>query len=284
MPATILPDSSRSTIIRTIHFISGLPRSGSTLLSALLKQNPAFHASMSSPVHGMAASMMRDMSAANEYAVFIKPEQRLRVLRGIVENYYGPEYTAQVIIDTNRGWCAWMPQLNALFPESRVIACVRNVSWIVDSIERLAQRNALSPSGIFNYQTGGTVYSRAEMLANGDGLVGFSYNALKEAFYGPHANKLLLVQYETMVTNPARVLEAVYRHLGQAPYPHDFNNVAYEADEFDMRAGTPGLHSVRSKIEAIPRQTVLPPDVFNRFGNDAFWLHPQANLHGVQVI
>ncbi|MBU0835751.1 MAG: sulfotransferase, partial [Gammaproteobacteria bacterium] len=26
------------------HFISGLPRSGSTLLAALLRQNPRFHA------------------------------------------------------------------------------------------------------------------------------------------------------------------------------------------------------------------------------------------------
>ncbi len=34
----------------TFHFISGLPRSGSTLMGAVLKQNPRFHAGMSSPV------------------------------------------------------------------------------------------------------------------------------------------------------------------------------------------------------------------------------------------
>lgn len=33
-----------------LHFISGLPCSGSTLLSGILKQNPEFHAGMSSPV------------------------------------------------------------------------------------------------------------------------------------------------------------------------------------------------------------------------------------------
>ena len=33
-----------------LHFISGLPRSGSTLLSALLRQNPRVHAAMTSPV------------------------------------------------------------------------------------------------------------------------------------------------------------------------------------------------------------------------------------------
>ncbi|MEG3936419.1 MULTISPECIES: sulfotransferase [unclassified Microcoleus] len=34
------------------HFISGLPRSGSTLLAALLRQNPRFHGAMTSPLGG----------------------------------------------------------------------------------------------------------------------------------------------------------------------------------------------------------------------------------------
>src|SRR3569832_2806671 len=36
--------------MKKYHFISGLPRSGSTLLAALLLQNPRFHAGMTSPV------------------------------------------------------------------------------------------------------------------------------------------------------------------------------------------------------------------------------------------
>ena len=36
--------------MKQYYFISGLPRSGSTLLSAILKQNPEFYADISSPV------------------------------------------------------------------------------------------------------------------------------------------------------------------------------------------------------------------------------------------
>jgi len=36
-----------------IHFIAGLPRSGSTLLAGILRQNPRFHAAMTSPVGAM---------------------------------------------------------------------------------------------------------------------------------------------------------------------------------------------------------------------------------------
>ncbi len=270
--------------MRPIHFISGLPRSGSTLLSALLKQNPRIHASMSGPIAGMLNALLGEMSARNEYSVFISDEQRKRILLSVVENYYGPEFGQDLIFDTNRLWCARMPLINMLFPESKVIACVRDVPWIVDSVERLIRRNVLTPSAIFNYQPGGSVYSRADGIANGDGLVGAAYNALKEAFYGEHAKKLLVVQYETLVSDPQRVMDAIYAFTGEERYQHDFDNVVYEADEFDARAGTPGLHAIRRKVGAVARQTVLPPDVFHRFTNDAFWRNPQANPYGVQIV
>ena len=41
-----------------IHFISGLPRAGSTLLAALLRQNPRFSAGMTSPVGRSAFAML----------------------------------------------------------------------------------------------------------------------------------------------------------------------------------------------------------------------------------
>ncbi|MFB8794955.1 MAG: sulfotransferase [Microcoleus sp.] len=55
------------------HFISGLPRSGSTLLAALLRQNPRFHAAMTSPVGGLVERMLSAMSEDNECSLFIYP-------------------------------------------------------------------------------------------------------------------------------------------------------------------------------------------------------------------
>ena len=266
------------------HFISGLPRSGSTLLSALLRQNSRFHASMSGPVAGLISCLLQEMSARNEYSVFIDDARRERILRGVFEQFYGPDYPAEVIFDTNRAWCSRLPLLRILLPQAKVIACVRDMPWIIDSVERLIQRNALSPSSIFNYQAGGTVYSRADSIANGEGMVGYAYNALKEAFFGQHAGQLMLVQYETLVADPQRALAAIYDFIGEPAYAHDFDNVQFEADEFDTRAGTPGLHTVRSKVAGEARSTVLPPDVFQRFTQDAFWRKPELNTHKVRVV
>lgn len=270
--------------MRSIHFISGLPRSGSTLLAALLRQNPRFHANMSGPLAGMASAMLGEMSDRNEFSPFITDEQRRRVLRGLFESYYGEEFQADVVFDTSRTWCAKLPMLCGLFPNVKIIACVRHVSWVIDSIERAIRSNALRPSSIFNFQTGGTVYSRAEGVANGDGMVGYAYNALKQAFYGEHAQHLMLLQYETLSSDPAKAMAAVYEFIGQPLFRHDFENVHFDAEAFDVRAGTPGLHAVRKKIGAQERATVLPPDVFRRFENDAFWLNAHANIRGVRVV
>ena len=60
----------------TIHFISGLPRSGSTLLAALLRQNPRFEAGMSGPLAGLFGALLSEMSARNEYSIFIDDAKR----------------------------------------------------------------------------------------------------------------------------------------------------------------------------------------------------------------
>ncbi|OXJ22442.1 sulfotransferase [Burkholderia sp. HI2714] len=266
------------------HFISGLPRSGSTLLAALLKQNPRFHAGMTSPVGGIFLALLEAMSDRVEASVFLDNDARHRILRGFVMNYFSTS-NARVIFDTNRFWCSKLPTLRLLFPQAKVIACVRDTSWIIDSFERLVNRNALQPSGVFNFAASGTVYSRASALASSDGTVGFAYDALREAFYGEHAQSMLLVQYDTLTSNPKKVLSAIYDFIGEPWFEHDFDNVEFdEGDAYDGRLGTPGLHAVGRKVRATPRDTILPPDLFQRFAGDSFWLDPSKNPRDVRIV
>ncbi len=266
-----------------IHFISGLPRSGSTLLAALLRQNPRFHAGMSGPVAGLAGALLSEMSARNEFSVFLDDAKRERILHALFDQYYD-DCPAEVIFDTSRAWCARMPVIARLFPSARVIALVRHLPWVVDSVERLVQKNIFSPSSIFGYSPNGTVYTHANAIASADGMVGFAYDALKQACYGRQADRLLLIQYETLTTDPDRAMRAIYDCIGQAYFRHDFERVEYDVTEFDRRAGTPGLHTVRGRVHAEPRQTLLPPDLFQRFANDAFWRDPRNLPPGVRIV
>lgn len=267
-----------------IHFISGLPRSGSTLLAGILRQNPRIHAGMSSPVGGLFNALLMHMSQQNEFALFITQEQRRDILAGLFRSYYRDIQATKLVIDTSRLWCSKMPALAALFPEAKVIACVRHIPWVVDSVERLIRRNKFEPSKIFNFEPGGTVYSRANALVEMNGLVGYAFNALKEAYYGEHADRLMLLTYDTLTRAPVRAMAAVYDFIGASPFAHDFDNVDYAEEEFDARLGTPGLHRIAAKVQHVERQTVLPPDLFRRFENDSFWADGKLNLRGVRVV
>ena len=164
-----------------IHFVSGLPRSGSTLLAAILRQNPRFHAMMTSPVGHIYLTMLSAVSRKNEAAVFIDEAQKRELLRGVFGNYYHAIGAEKVVFDTNRVWCTKLPALVNHFPNAKVICCVRSISWIMDSIERLIRRNAFELSGIFGFDAGGTVYTRVNRLAANDGMVGYALDALRRS-------------------------------------------------------------------------------------------------------
>lgn len=267
-----------------IHFISGLPRSGSTLLAGLLRQNPRFHAAMSSPVGGLYTSLLAEMSERNEFAPFFDDERRRAILRHVFAGYYHNVHPTKLVFDTSRLWCSKLPGLAQLYPRAKVICCVRNVAWIIDSIERLIRQNAFQLSRIFGFDAGGTVYTRAARLSPSDGMVGFALDALREAFYGEHADRLLLVTYETLTRQPAATMRAIYDFLGEPLFAHDFANVDYAEEAFDARLGTPGLHRLARRVAHVERPTILPPDLFQRFQNDAFWLDPTLNRHNVPII
>jgi sulfotransferase len=267
-----------------IHFISGLPRSGSTLLAALLRQNPAFHAHITSPLGSLFTGLTRQMSQENETAVFVDDHRRRAVLRGVFDNYYAAEHRQKTVFDTNRLWAAKIPALAQLFPEARIICCVRHVPWIIDSMERLAQQNPLEPSRIFAFDPAGTVYTRYEMLAGVNGLVGYAWNALRQAFYGEQRGRLMLLTYETLASDPARALAAVYKFIGAPGYTHDFANIKLDTADFDARLGAPGLHSLRPAVSFERRETILPPELFERIAKDTFWIEQAAASRGIPII
>jgi sulfotransferase len=261
-----------------LHFISGLPRSGSTLLAGILRQNPRFHAAMTGPIGTLFGALLGTMGPQNETAIFLDEAQKRDLLRSLFEVYYRPQTEKAVIFDTNRAWCARLPALLALFPDAKVLCCVRDVAWIMDSIERLVRKNAFEPSRLFaTAEERATVFSRVEALAHRDRLVGFAWSALKEAYFGEHSRSLLLIEYDILCQRPREALQLVYQFLGEPWHEHDFDSVEYAEPAFDAQLATPGLHTVKRKVEFQARRTVLPPDLFETYGKLSFWRDPKGS-------
>jgi sulfotransferase len=271
-------------MISKLHFISGLPRSGSTLLSALLRQNPRFSAAMTSPVAALCGTMHQRM-CGGEFGVFFDDVRRHTMLRSVFDAYYTDIPAGNVVFDTNRTWTGKAALLESLYPDSRIICCVREAGWIIDSVERMLNKNPLQLSRIFNFQAGSSVYSRVEILMNSEnGLIGLAWSTLREAWFGDQAKRMIVIPYETLVREPKRTMERLYQELGEAPFAHDFDNVKYDEPDFDAHIGMPGLHTVRKKVEYHERKPCIPPDLFRKYAATSFWTKPELNPRGVKVL
>src|SRR5690606_543197 len=141
----------------------------------------------------------------------------------------------------------------------KVICCVRNPAWILDSFESIYRKNPFEYSRLFTPAARMTVYSRCDHLIQPAGLVGGAWGALRDAYYSQLSEHLLLIDYDLLAQQPERSLAQLYDFSGEPLFAHDFENVDDEEAEYDVSLGVSGLHRVRRRVEFIPRRSMLPP-------------------------
>lgn len=254
--------------MKTYHFITGLPRSGSTLLTTILNQNPRFHSSITDPLATFVKGMLETLQTEPGMKTEFPEERRANSIRGMIDGAY-THIDKPVIFNTNRAWTYLTSQVKHIYPKSKMIVCVRDINWVLDSLETIHRKNPLSPNTV----TGGpgkSVYERCEAYMDAQGIVGFPYVGIKQAITGDERDMLMLVEYNDLVKTPEKTIKAVYSFLGEEYYEHDFNNVEANWDEYDKEIGVP-FHRVRKKIAFNERNTILPPDILNKFANMEVW-------------
>lgn len=250
------------------HFISGLPRSGSTLLSSILLQNPRFHASVTDPVCTFVKGVIETLGSETGMRSEVPAQRRRNILHSMVEGYY-QDVDKPVIFNTNRGWCHLTPQIKDLYPQSKIIVCVRDINWVLDSFE-VAQRAHPLMTNTVGGGPAKSVYERVESLMEPGGIVGFAYNGIKQAITSNEKHMLMLVEYNELCKDPETTINAVYDFVGEPHYAHDFEDVERSWDSYDSEIGIP-LHTVKKRVEYRPRNFVLPPDILQKYAGWEVW-------------
>jgi sulfotransferase len=256
--------------MKKIHFISGLPRSGSTLLTSILNQNPRFYSDISSPLARFVRAIITESFAAPGYKLQCPTEKRIKLVQSLIDTYYYDKDNP-VCFNTNRGWTLLLDILNVTNPDSKVICCVRDINWILDSFEILFRKNPFTVSKLYSENESENVYTRCQALMTPGHTLRFAYDGIKEAITGDHKNKLMLIEYEYLAKYPDQILKSLYNFIDEPYFEHDFNNVISEYDEYDEDANIIGLHKIRKEIKFIERPTILPPDIWQTFSNLEVW-------------
>lgn len=253
----------------TPFFISGLPRSGSTLLSSILSQNPEMASGVSSPLASMVHASLAAIQAFPGGSTFDVKTRKLAI-KGLMDGFMS-SHGKRYIFDTSRSWTTLLPLLRELYPNTKVVVCVRNVIQTLDSFERLFARAPLHMPTMFSPDEARSVYSRVESMMAPTGIIGRAYNGIREAFYGNNSDMLVFIEYDDLCANPQHVMAALYRNLNIPHFSHDFDNVAASHEKYDADVGIPNIHTVRKSVGKISSNICLPPDVVARFSGGEFW-------------
>jgi len=263
--------------MKQFYFMSGLPRSGSTLLTALLNQNPNIHASTNSPlldtIHYTEEYLLKN---SEQYKANPKPECAHKVLSAIPYNYYfnTPE---NIIVDKSRGWVNQIEHIkDYITKEPKIICPVRDINDIISSFLYLIQKSnttSFIDKGLIEKNIPITNDNRADYLMSSEGSIGLSYHALSEAYRKGNDKYLLLVDYDDLVKNPQQELNKIYDFLEIPKFTHNFGSVKTKEDENDSVYELENMHTVRDKVEKIYRDNTkfLSKYILNKYKNMEFW-------------
>ena len=254
-------------INKTFHFLSGLPRSGSTILAAILNQNPAVYVTPTSPLLDQLIQNQDIWNSLQAVKANPMPEQLTNITRELINSMW--EHREEpIIIDKNRGWGKNMPASTVLFEsEIKIVATTRDLPSIMASWLTLLRKNpdsymrqVLARSGML-YTEENMMH---EMWVN---MVKDCLEALVEARKDA-ANRILLIDYDIMIDNPAGTLRGIEDFLCLPSHKYDFNNIVSDTNDDDMSAwGLDGMHKIRPRLEktATPAREILGDELFDIF-------------------
>lgn len=251
--------------------ITGLPRSGSTLLCNILNQNPRFYASTTSLLPFLLNGVVHGLSTTIEAKAMLQAdrsgtEQRVRdVLRAMVENWYR-EIQSPVIFDKSRAWSSSALLLKELYPASNILVTVRDLRSVCASAEKQHRRTALFDDA--PDPPSRTMYYRADKLFSPTGLIGSAIVGVEDMLRRRPAGAIF-VRYESLANDPAAEMASIYRLLGEPEFQHDFEHIVNTAGDPDAFYLYKFPHEGCGKVQAEdPEQwrQYLSPDIAAHIG------------------
>jgi sulfotransferase len=242
--------------------LSGLPRSGSTVLSAILDQNPAIHAEGNSAVCQFIWDMHQSGTVnADEQLKGNGREQSVKdIISQIPKIYYKDiPATKQIIVDTCRSW-AITSNVELLRkyidPQIKIIVLERSVTAIMKSFMKLYKKNKWNDAVIYTTLNALLTPNMEPIMRSVSGI----HAAKKDNEH--KANKtFLFINYDDLIAKPKDTIQRIYDFCGWAPYSHHFENIVNHHPENDDFYKLNGFHAIRKTLKREENDMVLPPDI-----------------------
>lgn len=262
-----------------IYFMGGLPRSGSTLLTCLLNQNPTIFASHASEILTIMNKYKYMIADFEVVKLGLMTENYFSVYKNIPQSFYETE-TKPIIIDKNRAWGApySLDIANDFTNDIKIIYVYRPILEILTSYIRLLNKHPKTNHIDLEIRSQDflTQYYRpiddvrCDYLMRPNSVIDTALLALGVALKEEYKHLFHIVHYDDLVAKTQETLSGIYNFLGIDDYTHDLENLEpYWNPEDEKVFGLSDLHVVRSEIkkEYLPPEQVLSSYVIEKYKN-----------------
>jgi hypothetical protein len=268
--------------MKEFFFLAGLQRSGATIISQILNQNPDIWVSPASPLWQM-MKQTHEMHGAPEYVDYPRPQSMLEVLYHTPRAFYNDK-SAKYIIDKNLNWPSPIGvEMAAKYITNnvKIICPVRNILDILVSFDTLISSNPESKNNKIDQQV---ILSTAAnrpladrradwLMEEGRDIFACLFN-MRHALIPEYRSIFHFVDYDDFTNDPEKEINKIYDFLEIKKYTHKFENVEdISGISQDSITGIRNLHKIRPKVQKVSRkpEDVFLPETIEKYSGLEFW-------------
>jgi sulfotransferase len=263
---------------KTYHFMAGLPRSGSTLLSSLLNQHPEIYASPQTDLLSIMYQTVESLPYQESYNAGVRISGYENVVRKMSDNFY-EDVDKRIVIDKNRAWGTpynfsnIMPMLNE---NPKVVVTMRPILEVLASFTTLCNNSPgnfidkdMEQSNFWPQYYRNFNDARCDFLMRPQGEIDQAVYSIWN-LKNQKSDNVLFIWYEDLTKNTQNVLNQIYSFLSLNPITNNLEKIISLDIHDDISGyGIKDLHLVGETIQKnkTEYEKVLSPYVIDKYKN-----------------
>ena len=250
---------------RKLLFLIALPRSGNTLFTSIINQNPEIACTANS----VTLEIMKNVFLIKTTDTFQNfPDHRSldNVLNNVFTNYY-QQWPQRIIIDRGPALTNGNPGNFELMqkhfkPGFKCIVLLRDLMDVLASYMKWYTENPDSFVNTF----GKTDEEKLIALMKEDGAIVKQIKSIQNAYNYP--NMCHFIKYNDIVVNPEKVFKKLYKFLEEPYYPHYFENlkqININDIEYDDTVVGKNMHTIRTIVKKETNNYIVPKSIREKY-------------------
>jgi len=242
--------------MKAYYFLSGLPRSGNTLLGSLINQNPK----VSVTANTILTDVMYQLYLLKDYEIYKNfPDEKSlnNIIKNVFNNYY-KDWKAEFIIDRGSwGTPTNLELLKSIIKKPKFIILYRPVLECIASFIKIEKPI--------------NVEEKCHQLMQSEGMIGKTLWSIKNLI--KEKENYIIIKYSDLINEPLNQINKIYKFLNIDKFNHKLNNFdkfSINNIEYDDSILNSPLHKIRTDKIELNKYNIedyLPSNIIKQYSN-----------------